>query len=168
MAAENPSIDDVVGDWEIDVEDEVVSATEETSATVEENGSLPATRSAVEASGMSPVQADSTDSRHAASRNAPSVSIAEQYIASLYNASGLHVSIADQVAKAYDKKVEHRIFSLFFTSVFKDRLLDINVLVLAGNTPISNSEFNAYLGLEIAMSIWPLGEIAEFWSERRF
>lgn len=39
--------------------------------------------------------------------------MAEEYIASLRNNSGLHVMIADQVAKAYDKKTEYGIFSSF-------------------------------------------------------
>ncbi|KAE9259551.1 hypothetical protein PR003_g34740, partial [Phytophthora rubi] len=96
--------------------------------------------------------------------------LGEDYIASLRNNSSLHVTIADQVAKAYEKKAEYGVFSLFFTAVFKDRLRKwtSDVLVEEGHAKITESEFNAYLGLENAMSICPLNEIAEFWSERRF
>ncbi|GMF54271.1 unnamed protein product [Phytophthora fragariaefolia] len=43
-----------------------------------------------------------------------------------------------------------------------------DVLVAGGHTKITESEFNAYLGLEIAMSICPMNEIAEIWSDKSF
>ncbi|OWY96026.1 LOW QUALITY PROTEIN: hypothetical protein PHMEG_00033816 [Phytophthora megakarya] len=43
-----------------------------------------------------------------------------------------------------------------------------NVLEARGKAKITESEFNAYCGLELAMSIWPLNEISEYWSESRF
>ncbi|GMF51630.1 unnamed protein product [Phytophthora fragariaefolia] len=33
---------------------------------------------------------------------------------------------------------------------------------------MSESEFNAYCGIEIAMSLCPMQDIAEYWSERQF
>ncbi|KAJ8528656.1 hypothetical protein ON010_g14673 [Phytophthora cinnamomi] len=92
----------------------------------------------------------------------------EEYITSLHNNSSLHVTISDQAAKAYDQKAEYRVFSLFFTPAFKDRLRKwtSDVLVEAWHEKITASEFNAYLGLEIAMSICPMSEIAAFWFQQ--
>ncbi|POM73506.1 Hypothetical protein PHPALM_9642 [Phytophthora palmivora] len=40
--------------------------------------------------------------------------------------------------------------------------------VAGGHLAISESEFNGYLGLEVGMSIWPMNDIAELWSDRHF
>ncbi|POM66675.1 LOW QUALITY PROTEIN: Hypothetical protein PHPALM_17430 [Phytophthora palmivora] len=41
-------------------------------------------------------------------------------------------------------------------------------MVASGQRSLTESEFNAYCGLEIAMSICPLSEIFEYWSDSRF
>ncbi|KAJ8575383.1 hypothetical protein ON010_g3829 [Phytophthora cinnamomi] len=77
-------------------------------------------------------------------------SMGGEYIISLHNNSSHHVPTSGQVAKAYDQKAELRNGAS-------------DVLVEAGHITITASEFNAYFGLEIAMSIYPMSEIAEFW-----
>ncbi|RLN05777.1 hypothetical protein BBJ28_00019071 [Nothophytophthora sp. Chile5] len=100
----------------------------------------------------------------------PRDQIAEEYIASLTNDSGLHLVEEAQIRKAYRDGGEVGLFSLFITHKFKDtiRQWTNEQLVKQGRRATTPSEFDAYLGLELAMSICPLNDITEFWSERRF
>ncbi|EGZ24218.1 hypothetical protein PHYSODRAFT_481445 [Phytophthora sojae] len=92
------------------------------------------------------------------------------YIASLKTSSGLHIAERTRVEKAFQDHGELGLFSLFITREFKNRIQDWTNegLKLLGKAETIDSEFDAYIGLELAMSICPLNEITEFWSERRF
>ncbi|RLN51790.1 hypothetical protein BBJ28_00025435, partial [Nothophytophthora sp. Chile5] len=102
--------------------------------------------------------------------DAPRDQIAEEYIASLTNGSGLHLVKEAQIRKAYREGGEVGLFSLFITHKFTAtiRQWTNEQLVKQGRRVTTPSEFDAYLGLELAMSICPLNDITEFWSERRF
>ncbi|KAF4148893.1 hypothetical protein GN958_ATG01907 [Phytophthora infestans] len=72
-------------------------------------------------------------------------SIAEGYMATLREQSGLHVTIRGLVSSAYGKNADYVFFSLFFSCIFKERLRRWTpaVLVKARRTAITESEFNA-------------------------
>lgn len=84
--------------------------------------------------------------------------------------SGLHVVTEAKVTKAYRDNAEYGLFGLFVTTAFRRSLLTwtSDALIARGQPKLTESEFNAYCGLEIAMSICPLSDIAEYWSNSRF
>ncbi|KAE9266825.1 hypothetical protein PF008_g31517 [Phytophthora fragariae] len=119
--------EDLTGDWEVeaDGEDDYSSvASDDGVATRDDEGDL---------SGVGDTPATTAFDRR---------TLGEDYIASLRNNSSLHVTTAGQVAKAYDKKAEYGVFSLFFTAVFRDRLRKwtSDVLVEEGHAKITESE----------------------------
>lgn len=105
----------------------------------------------------------------ACSGDAPT-SRAKAYMESLNMQSGLHVVAEAKVAKAYQDNAEYGLFALFFTATFRRSLQTwtSDVLAARGKAKLTESEFNAYCGLEIAMSVCPLNEISEYWSDSRF
>ncbi|ETP37147.1 hypothetical protein F442_15026 [Phytophthora nicotianae P10297] len=156
--------EELTGDWEVEDSDEGATTKGDlaepcdTTTSADSEMLLPEeiVAAAVTAGGMTTTAAASD--------------IAERYMSSLRAQSSLHVAIGDQVTNTYDAKAENGVFSVFFTAAFKDRLRKwtSGVLLAGGHSKVSESEFNAYLGLEIGMSICPMNEIAEFWSDRRF
>ncbi|KAG1703915.1 hypothetical protein DVH05_006922 [Phytophthora capsici] len=92
------------------------------------------------------------------------------YMDSLDMQSGLHIVADAKVAKAYRENAEYGLFALFLTATFRHSLLTwtSDVLAARGQPKLTESEFNAYCGLEIAMSICSLSDIAEYWSDSRF
>ncbi|KAG1692820.1 hypothetical protein DVH05_024435 [Phytophthora capsici] len=94
----------------------------------------------------------------------------KEYMASLNEQSGLHIVAEQQVAKAYRDNGEYGLFSLFVTASFRRNILSwtSEEMVTRGQDALTESEFDAYCGLEIARSICVLSDIAEYWSEKRF
>ncbi|KAG3068150.1 hypothetical protein PI124_g13963 [Phytophthora idaei] len=173
MSTEDDSVGDPTGDWKVDAEeDDVVGVSGEAAQGVASAGAGGARAGEAECAAG---DAAATCSRGTSGvqtyrpiREEDSI-IAEQYIASLSNNNSLHVAISDHVATSYCSQREVGVFSLFFTSTLKDRerKWTSDVLASDGHTAFPESELNAYLGLEIAMSICPMNEIAEFWPDRR-
>ncbi|KAG1695524.1 hypothetical protein DVH05_019680 [Phytophthora capsici] len=96
--------------------------------------------------------------------------LGREYMQSLNMQNDLQVPAEARVTKAYKDNAEYGLFTLFFTAEFRRRLQTwtSNVLATRGQPKLTDSEFNAYLGLEMAMSICPLSDISEYWSESRF
>jgi hypothetical protein len=96
--------------------------------------------------------------------------VASAYIDSLSRSSGLRIMEEARARWAYQDHGELGLFSLFITKEFKDRIQKWTNegLNLRGQPETTDNEFDAYIGLELAMSICPLNTISEFWSERRF
>lgn len=82
----------------------------------------------------------------------------------------LHVKRADDVRKAYNKVGPVGLFHLFLSHQYfgavlywtNKRLLEI------GKKEISERQFNAYVGLELAMSLSELNAIEDYWSTKAF
>ncbi|OWZ08096.1 LOW QUALITY PROTEIN: hypothetical protein PHMEG_00019414 [Phytophthora megakarya] len=106
---------------------------------------------------------------HTQSVHAPS-SLGRAYMDSLNMQNGLHIVAPARVIKAYRDNAEYGLFALFVTAAYGRTLLTwtSDVLASKGQPKLTESELNAYCGLEIAMSICPLSDIAEYWSESRF
>ncbi|GMF51141.1 unnamed protein product [Phytophthora fragariaefolia] len=170
----NTQVEGLTASWEVETDEHEedafgskMSATAKESKSVEEHAGdrAPSDGCEVLRSGVAELLAlQAIPVQAASSSDTDPARLGNAYIASLRDNSSLHVSIADQVVSAYDKKDEYSIFALFFTATLKDRLRKwtSEVLVAGGYTKITEREFNAYLGLEIAMSICPMNEIAEF------
>ena len=75
-----------------------------------------------------------------------------------------------QAMHAFHRKGPLGLFSLFISPSFLNRIYDwTNVkLVNEGKEPMSLTEFNAYLGLELAMSLTNNNSIHEYWSDKPF
>ncbi|ETP30017.1 hypothetical protein F442_20917 [Phytophthora nicotianae P10297] len=97
-------------------------------------------------------------------------STANGYIAAFKVSSGLHLVDEEETKRAYRNHGELGLFSLFITQEIKRSLgqWTNEALSIRGLAPTTIAEFDAYLGLEFAMSICPLNEISDFWSEKRF
>ncbi|KAE8875232.1 hypothetical protein PF003_g40640 [Phytophthora fragariae] len=97
-------------------------------------------------------------------------SVAYAYIAALKTSSGLHLTDEEGIKRAYENHGELGLFSVFITQEFKAslRLWTNGALAKRGLAKATVVEFDAYLGLELAMSICPQNDISDFWSERRF
>ncbi|KAG6951679.1 hypothetical protein JG687_00013463 [Phytophthora cactorum] len=77
------------------------------------------------------------------------------YLESLNMQSGLHVVAEQQVAKTYHENGEYGLFSLFLTAAIRRNLLSWTSaeMVGRGQDAPTESEFDAYCGLRIAISI---------------
>ncbi|GMF33858.1 unnamed protein product [Phytophthora lilii] len=75
-----------------------------------------------------------------------------------------------RIKQAFDKDGSYGLFALFVTGVLRQSIRGWTStrLEAGGKKPLTESELNAYLGLEIAMSICPLNDIADYWSGERF
>ncbi|KUF83431.1 Dihydrolipoyllysine-residue succinyltransferase [Phytophthora nicotianae] len=93
-----------------------------------------------------------------------------EYIDGLIRESGLHIIRDKEVQSAYADRGELGLFSLFFTRGFRDSLQNWTNTMLKekGKVEATLFEIDAYIGLEIAMSIIPLTEIKELWSQKLF
>lgn len=96
--------------------------------------------------------------------------IAANYIRSLGSASGLYLAERGNIEKAYRCNGEAGLFSLFITKEFKRRIQKWTNegLKQRGQRETTDNEFDAYIGLELAMSVCPLNNIGEFWCEKTF
>ncbi|KAG6944005.1 hypothetical protein JG688_00017319 [Phytophthora aleatoria] len=96
--------------------------------------------------------------------------VAANYIHNLASSSGLYLPEHKKIEKAYTTNGELGLFSLFITKEFRRRIQrwTNEGLSLRGHQVTSENEFDAYIGLELAMSICSLNDIAEFWSEKTF
>ncbi|POM76935.1 Hypothetical protein PHPALM_5770, partial [Phytophthora palmivora] len=92
------------------------------------------------------------------------------YVDEIIGESGLHIVRPAEVDRAYKERGELGLFSLFFTREFRDSLQSWSNLLLKekGKPEATVFEIDAYIGLEIVMSIIPLTEIIEFWSHKLF
>lgn len=92
------------------------------------------------------------------------------YVDGIISESGLHLIREGEVHDAYKKRGELGLFSLFFTRDFRDALLrwTNETLKEQGKVKATAFEPDAYIGLEIAMSIIPVTEIKELWSQKVF
>ena len=92
------------------------------------------------------------------------------YIDKLANESGLYINRPLEIQNAYNTSKEAGLFTLFFSKSFKSMIIQWtnSQLVEKNNIEMSFSEFDAFLGLEIAMSINPFNDITEYWNLKRF
>ncbi|OWZ04679.1 hypothetical protein PHMEG_00023377 [Phytophthora megakarya] len=92
------------------------------------------------------------------------------YVDDLIRESGLHIVREREVNLAYKERGELGLFSLFFTREYRDALLSWTNTMLKdkGKKDTTVFELDAFIGLEIAMSIIPLTEIKELWSQKLF
>ncbi|KAL3672210.1 hypothetical protein V7S43_002872 [Phytophthora oleae] len=92
------------------------------------------------------------------------------YVALLKRNSGLLLLQENRIRGAYSRSGEAGLFALFVTGNFKNSLREWANAVLRndGIRDISESGLDAYIGLELAISITSINEISDFWSSKRF
>ncbi|EGZ07313.1 hypothetical protein PHYSODRAFT_431179, partial [Phytophthora sojae] len=95
---------------------------------------------------------------------------AQIYIGSLISQSGLHLRKRNETEATYRSHSEKVLFGLFVTEKLKAswRTWTNAVLVEKGKRPVSEIELDACIGLEMAMSLVPITDIKEFWSDKKF
>ncbi|RLN49201.1 hypothetical protein BBJ28_00014775, partial [Nothophytophthora sp. Chile5] len=95
---------------------------------------------------------------------------AKTYLTTLTTQSGLCLLQQAEIKRAFEDKGERGLFSLFVDDTIKSawRRWTNQELQARGDEPITVSELDAYLGLELAMSLCPLSGLAEFWCGQRF
>ncbi|KAE8899747.1 hypothetical protein PF007_g16673 [Phytophthora fragariae] len=117
-------------------------------------------------------EADSDDASETATRLLPIPQrlTGNAYVDGLIRESGLHIIRDREVSLAYKERGELGLFSLFFTREYRDSLRrwTNEMLKDKGKDEATLFEIVAYIGLEIAMSIIPLTEIKELWSQKLF
>ncbi|EGZ12982.1 hypothetical protein PHYSODRAFT_510804, partial [Phytophthora sojae] len=89
--------------------------------------------------------------------------IAQQYIQWLTSESRLHLLKPKKIERAYTKHAEKGLFGLFVSTRLKKawRIWTNAVLVAKGETPITAEELDAFIGLELAMSLVPITDMKE-------
>ncbi|KAK1931859.1 hypothetical protein P3T76_012791 [Phytophthora citrophthora] len=125
-------VEELTSDWEVETEEheeedvfgnEVTATAEESETDQHAGDGVHLDHGEVLRSGIAELLAQRETPRQAeTSSDTGPARMGDAYIASLRDNSSLNVSIAEQVASAYDKKGEYGIFSLFFTVTSKDRL----------------------------------------------
>ncbi|KAE8966713.1 hypothetical protein PR001_g28316, partial [Phytophthora rubi] len=117
-------------------------------------------------------EADSDDASETATRLLPIPQrlTGNAYVDGLIRESGLHIIRDREVSLAYKERGKLGLFSLFFTREYRDSLRrwTNEILKDKGKDEATLFEIVAYIGLEIAMSIIPLTEIKELWSQKLF
>ncbi|GMF31613.1 unnamed protein product [Phytophthora lilii] len=168
--------DDIVGDWEIQSDNDSLA---------HQNGdsNLQASDSDTSYDGLElelPLSRGSADDPHPEPVHlhftgqpiAPtSATIADnEDLASIQGGSGLHLAMEARIKQAFDKDGSYGLFALFVTGALRQSIRGWTStrLEAGGKKPLTESELNAYLGLEIAMSICPLNDKADYWSGERF
>ena len=93
-----------------------------------------------------------------------------RYIRSLLQSADLEILQPDLVKRAYQSNKELGLFHLFLppTLIESFRLWTERSMLKRNNGNLSVSKFNAYLGLEIAMSFMHCNNIYDYWSSKRF
>ncbi|EGZ25238.1 hypothetical protein PHYSODRAFT_363926, partial [Phytophthora sojae] len=88
----------------------------------------------------------------------------------LSSESGLHLLKPKKIERAYTKHAEKGLFGLFVSTRLKKawRIWTNAVLVAKGETPITAEELDAFIGLELAMSLVPITDMKELWSDKKF
>ncbi|GMF27928.1 unnamed protein product [Phytophthora fragariaefolia] len=164
--------DDITGDWEVQSDNEQYydgdgSQNDEFSDD-DMMLELPLDRGSYDASRPMPVRAPSPD-RPAVIPTSATLD-ENACLASIQQERGLHLAMDTRVRKAYEKHGSYGLFSLFVTATLRESIRGwtSTKLEAAGKKALTESELNAYVGLEIAMSLCPLSDIADFWSTDRF
>ncbi|OWZ04152.1 hypothetical protein PHMEG_00023994 [Phytophthora megakarya] len=95
---------------------------------------------------------------------------ARLYIDRLTSDSGLHLRKRDETQAAYNIHREKRLFGLFVSEKLKAawRTWTNVKLVERGDAAMPVAEMDAYIGLEMAMSLVPVTDIKDLWSEKTF
>lgn len=95
---------------------------------------------------------------------------ARTYIANLTSSSGLHLRKPELTKAAYERHGEAGLFGLFVSEKLKSawRTWTNTVLMSKGEPSATGVEIDAYIGLEMAMSLVPITDIKEFWSDKKF
>ncbi|EGZ10403.1 hypothetical protein PHYSODRAFT_520129, partial [Phytophthora sojae] len=122
---------------------------------------LPLDRGSIDTSRPEPVRAPSPD-RPAVTPTSATLD-ENAYLASIQQERGLHLAMDTRVRKAYEKNGSYGLFALFVTATLRESIRGwtSTKLEAAGKKALTESELNAYLGLEIAMSLCPLNNIAD-------
>ncbi|KAE8986120.1 hypothetical protein PR003_g23711 [Phytophthora rubi] len=96
--------------------------------------------------------------------------VAQVYIERLTSGSGLHRLRPRKVQQAYEKNAEGGLFGLFVSVKLKRawRNWTNAVLKAKGEMPVTVAELDAYIGLEMAMSLIPTTDIKELWPKSNF
>jgi hypothetical protein len=92
------------------------------------------------------------------------------YVRKLSEDSFLSILQPRRVKNAFQNEKERGLFQLFLSnSLFESMLRWTNVeLTKKGKQQISLDKMMAYIGLEVAMSLIQMGDIAHYWSRSRF
>lgn len=95
---------------------------------------------------------------------------ANSYVKELIASSDLKILQTDRVNRAYSENGYCGLFKLFLTRSFLDKMRKWMNLELTNDAlkPINEAKFNAYLGLEIAMSLVQFNDIDEYWKGGMF
>ncbi|KAF4133414.1 Transposase IS4 [Phytophthora infestans] len=164
--------DDVVGDWEVQSDHDSLEHQDGDSNLQPSDGDtsddglqleLPLSRGSADEPPPQPVYLPSTGLPVAPT----SATFADnEYLASIQEGSGLHLATEARIKQAFDKDGSYGLFALFVTGALRQSIRGWTStrLEAGGKKPLTESELNAYLGLEIAMSICPLNDIADYWS----
>ncbi|KAG1685220.1 hypothetical protein DVH05_006673 [Phytophthora capsici] len=95
---------------------------------------------------------------------------AEEYINRLTPDSGLHLLKRKMIERAYRTQAEAGLFGIFVNEKLKGawRKWTNEVMDAKCEPRVTVAELDAYIGLEMAMSLIPITDIKEFWSDKRF
>lgn len=93
-----------------------------------------------------------------------------QYLEELMNSTGLEILKKNLVHREYEERKEQGLFNVFLNQTFVEcvRLWTNVELFKKGKKIVSKELFNAYIGLELAMSISKLNHIRDYWSTKMF
>jgi Transposase IS4 len=93
-----------------------------------------------------------------------------EYLRDLINSSGLEILKKTLVQRAYEDRNEKGLFHLFLNQSCLEgiRVWTNAKLLRKGKKKVSKETFNAYIGLELAMSIVHLNDMHDYWSTKKF
>ena len=89
------------------------------------------------------------------------------YLDDICAGSELYIKNRRQVQIVYEKEGLYGLFSLFVTPLFKNHIMEWtnNRLHKAGHPLLTMAELDAWIGLQLAMSIVPLANMRDFWKD---
>ncbi|KAG1696791.1 hypothetical protein DVH05_002676 [Phytophthora capsici] len=156
--------DDITGDWEplseADADNVGYSACEHLSE--DEDAFLDAISSDIPTESLGseiprpqPMHISATSPSSASNAPTSATTQTNPNIASLSMQNGLHLAMEIRVRKAFEKGGAYGLFSLFVTGALRQNIRQWTSVKLqrSGKSVVPERELNAYLGLEIAMSI---------------
>lgn len=93
-----------------------------------------------------------------------------EYVKNLVRSSSLKLLQEERIRRAYEASDVLGLFKLFWSRSFLDKIRKWTnqSLLEDGKKEISESRFNAYIGLEIALSLIKYNDIDEYWREQMF
>lgn len=87
----------------------------------------------------------------------------------LIHNTGLHINNRDRVEELFKKEGIHGLFKLFYTDEMNESIRNhYNESLNDKKKEVTEEEFDAYIGLEVAMSFIKLTQIKDYWRKQMF